>query len=72
MRKAQEGKIVGTGKAPYGFYYADDHYHPDLYHGPMLGTGIGRHQAQSGYNPVGVGNVGRGAATEQWVPTVTS
>jgi hypothetical protein len=27
MRKAQEGKIVGTGKAPYGFYYADDHYH---------------------------------------------
>ena len=29
MRKAQEGKIVGTGKAPYGFYYADDHYHVD-------------------------------------------
>ena len=29
MRKAQEGKIVGTGKAPYGFYYADDHYHLD-------------------------------------------
>jgi site-specific DNA recombinase len=28
MRKAQEGKIVGTGKAPYGFYYAD-HYHVD-------------------------------------------
>jgi DNA invertase Pin-like site-specific DNA recombinase len=28
MRKAQEGKIVGTGKAPYGFYYADD-YHLD-------------------------------------------
>ena len=29
MRKAQEGKIVGTGKAPYGFYYANDHYHID-------------------------------------------
>jgi site-specific DNA recombinase len=29
MRKAQEGKVVGTGKAPYGFYYADDHYHVD-------------------------------------------
>jgi site-specific DNA recombinase len=29
MRKAQEGKIVATGKAPYGFYYADDHYHLD-------------------------------------------
>ena len=29
LRKAQEGKIVGTGKAPYGFYYADDHYHLD-------------------------------------------
>ena len=29
MRKAQEGKIVGTGKAPYGFYYADDHYQLD-------------------------------------------
>jgi site-specific DNA recombinase len=28
-RKAQEGKIVGTGKPPYGFYYADDHYHVD-------------------------------------------
>jgi len=27
MRKAQEGKVVGTGTAPYGFYYADDHYH---------------------------------------------
>jgi DNA invertase Pin-like site-specific DNA recombinase len=29
MRKAQEGKIVGTGKASYGFYYAHDHYHLD-------------------------------------------
>jgi site-specific DNA recombinase len=29
IKKAQEGKIVGTGKAPYGFYYADDHYHLD-------------------------------------------
>jgi site-specific DNA recombinase len=29
LRKAQEGKIVGTGTAPYGFYYADDHYHVD-------------------------------------------
>jgi site-specific DNA recombinase len=29
MRKAQEGRVVGTGKAPHGFYYADDHYHVD-------------------------------------------
>jgi site-specific DNA recombinase len=28
-KKAQEGKIVGAGKAPYGFYYADDQYHDD-------------------------------------------
>src|SRR5918992_3786462 len=26
LRKAQEGKVVGTGKPPYGFRYADDHY----------------------------------------------
>ena len=29
LRKAQEGKVVGTGRASYGFYYADDHYHID-------------------------------------------
>jgi site-specific DNA recombinase len=29
LRKAQEGKIVGTGTPPYGFYYEDDHYHID-------------------------------------------
>jgi site-specific DNA recombinase len=29
IRKAQEGKVVGSGKAPYGFRYADDHYHVD-------------------------------------------
>jgi site-specific DNA recombinase len=29
IRKAQEGKVVGTGKPPYGFYYEDDHYHID-------------------------------------------
>jgi site-specific DNA recombinase len=29
LRKAQEGKVVGTGRAAYGFYYADDHYHID-------------------------------------------
>jgi Recombinase len=29
MREAQEGKIVGTGKAPYGFYCADDPYYLD-------------------------------------------
>jgi len=29
IKKAQEGKIVGTGKPPYGFYYADNHYHVD-------------------------------------------
>jgi site-specific DNA recombinase len=29
MRKAQEGRVVGTGKAPHGFYCADDHYHVD-------------------------------------------
>ena len=29
IRKAQEGKVVGTGKPPYGFYYEDDHYHVD-------------------------------------------
>jgi hypothetical protein len=46
-------------------------FYPDLYHGPMLATGIGRHQARSGYNPVGAGNVGRGGATGQGVPTVT-
>ena len=28
-RKAQEGKIVGTGRPPYGYRYADDHYHVD-------------------------------------------
>ncbi len=27
LRKAQEGKVVGTGTPPYGFYYADNHYH---------------------------------------------
>jgi len=29
LRKAQEGKVIGTGRASYGFYYADDHYHID-------------------------------------------
>jgi site-specific DNA recombinase len=29
LRKAQEGKVVGTGTAPYGFYYADNHYYID-------------------------------------------
>jgi site-specific DNA recombinase len=29
IRKAQEGKVVGSGKAPYGFRYADNHYHVD-------------------------------------------
>jgi len=29
IRKAREGKVVGTGRASYGFYYADDHYHID-------------------------------------------
>jgi site-specific DNA recombinase len=29
VRKAQEGKIVGSGIAPYGFYYDDNHYHVD-------------------------------------------
>jgi site-specific DNA recombinase len=29
VRKAQEGKVVGTSTPPYGFYYKDDHYHVD-------------------------------------------
>jgi site-specific DNA recombinase len=29
LRKAQEGKIVGTGTPPYGFYYSENHYHVD-------------------------------------------
>jgi site-specific DNA recombinase len=29
LQKAQSGKIVGTGSAPYGFFYQDDHYHVD-------------------------------------------
>jgi site-specific DNA recombinase len=29
IRKAQEGKVVGNGRAPYGFRYADNHYHID-------------------------------------------
>jgi site-specific DNA recombinase len=29
LHKARSGKIVGTGTAPYGFYYEDDHYHVD-------------------------------------------
>jgi hypothetical protein len=46
-------------------------YDPDLDHAFMLATGRGRHQAREGYNPIGVGNVGRGDATEQWVPSAT-
>jgi site-specific DNA recombinase len=29
LMKARSGKIVGNGKAPYGFLYEDDHYHVD-------------------------------------------
>jgi site-specific DNA recombinase len=29
VRKAQEGKVVGNGSAPFGFYYEDDFYHID-------------------------------------------
>jgi site-specific DNA recombinase len=28
-RKAEEGKVVGNGSAPFGFYYEDDQYHID-------------------------------------------
>jgi hypothetical protein len=44
--------------------YAVTSYDPDLDHGPMLATGGGSYQAQEGYNPIGVWNVGRGDATE--------
>src|SRR5918993_5674417 len=29
IQKARSGKIIGSGVSPYGFYYADDHYHVD-------------------------------------------
>src|SRR4051794_25499069 len=29
LQKARSGKVVGNGTPPYGFYYADDHYHVD-------------------------------------------
>jgi hypothetical protein len=51
--------------------YAVTPYDPDLDHGSMLAIGRGRHQAREGYNPIGVGNVGRGDATELWTPTAT-
>ena len=51
--------------------YAVTPYDPDLDHAFILATGRGRHQAREGYNPIGVGNVKRGDATEQWVPSAT-
>ena len=51
--------------------YAVTPYDPDLDHGSMLAIGRGRHQAREGYNPIGLGNVGRGDATELWTPTAT-
>jgi site-specific DNA recombinase len=29
VRKAQEGKVVGNGSAPFGYLYRDNHYHID-------------------------------------------
>jgi site-specific DNA recombinase len=29
LHKAQSGKVVGNGRPPYGFRYADNHYHVD-------------------------------------------
>jgi site-specific DNA recombinase len=29
LQKARSGKVIGTGKPPYGFYYKNDHYHVD-------------------------------------------
>jgi site-specific DNA recombinase len=67
MRKAQEGKVVGTGKPPYGFLYADDHYHIDPERMPYVhmifewvGAGYTTHSIEQHLNEIGVPTPGNG------------
>ena len=67
LRKAQEGKVVGTGKAPYGFHYYDDHYHIDPERMPYVhmifewvGAGYTMYSIAQHLNEIGAPSPGNG------------
>jgi len=67
IREAQEGKVVGTGKPPYGFTYADDYYHIDPERMPYVhmifewvGTGYTMHSIAQHLNKIGATTPGNG------------
>jgi site-specific DNA recombinase len=67
LRKAQEGKVVGTGKPPYGFRYYDDHYHIDPERMPYVhmifewvGAGYTMYSVAQHLNEIGAPSPGNG------------